>query len=482
MEKTIENKEHRQLQFVNWFLLFLFAMQPIMDVASYWLTELGHGTAMMLVLRTFLFFATALIGFLVSRKKKMYFILAGILGVFWVVHYLNCIRIGYPDLMVDLNNYFRLIQPIVFTLAFLSIFRFYGTEKPPIKKAFLINYGLILFVVILSVITGTDPHTYTNTGVGIKGWFYTGNAQSAVLAMIIPIVLYFAYQSGKKLLFLCAGVVCYAHLFLTGTKITYFSIFVFTGGFLLALIFAKSKQWFYYVIPVVLAALCIVFYPFSPMNRTNSSHNDFVVQEQGEIDDQFEIPPEEEKPDALDPDSNYYGEYYQLYMGIKTYAPMVEKFGLEAVLEQTDYTTDMGKLSNARITKNNYNFILFGQQDLLTKMFGMHYNMELCGSQNYDSENDFLGILFLYGYVGFSLYLAFTAGFIIYFLYHLIRSFKQVFSVEFICVLVGLCMALFTAIFTAGMLRRPNASFYMSILLAYGCYLVWTAKKEKNTR
>lgn len=480
MEKTIENKEHRQLQLMNWFLLCLFAMQPIMDVASYWLAELGQGTAITLVLRTLLFFATAFIGFLVSRNKKIYFILAAVLGIFWIIHYLNCVRIGYSALMIDLNNYFRLIQPIVFVLAFLSIFRFYGTEKLPIKKTFLINYGLILVVIILAVVTGTDPHTYTNTGVGIKGWFYTGNAQSAVLAMIIPVVLYFAYQSGKKLVFLCAGIVCYAHLFFTGTKITYFSIFVFTGGFVLALILLKSKQWFYYVVPVVLAALCIIFYPMSPMNRTNSTHNEFVTQEQEEIDNQFPVLPEKENPQELSPDSDYYNEYYNLYMGIKTYAPMVEKFGLETVLKQTEYTTDMGKLSNARITKNNYNFILFGQQDLLTKMFGMHYNMELCGSQNYDSENDFLGILFLYGYVGFALYLAFTAGFIIYFLYHLFRYFKQVFSMEFVCVMIGLCMALFTAIFTAGMLRRPNASFYMSVLLAYGCYLVWTAKRRKK--
>lgn len=481
MEKAIETKGNKQIQLMNLFLLCLFIMQPIMDVASYWLTEFGQSTTITLILRTFLFFATALIGFLVSKNKKLYFIFAAILLGFWIIHYINCVRIGYSAIVIDLNNYFRTIQAPVFVLAFLSIFRFYGTNDLPIKKNFLINYGLILAVVFLALVTGTDPHTYTNTDVGVMGWFYTGNAQSAILAMVIPIVVCCAYQTGKKLYFLIACVVCYAHLFLTGTKVAYFGIFIFTGGFVLALILLKSKEWLYYAIPIILAILCIVCYPLSPMNQRNTSHNEFVSQEQTQIDNQFENTPKEEDPDQqIEQDSEFYQEYYHLYTGIKTYAPMVEKFGLKTVLEHTNYTTDMAKLTDARSTKNTYNFILLSQQDLLTKMFGMHYNMELCGPQNYDSENDFLGILFLYGYVGFGLYLIFTVGFIGYFFYHLIRNYKQVMSVEFVCVMVGLGMALLTAIFTAGMLRRPNASFYMSVLLAYGCYLIWSAKKRKK--
>ena len=504
MEKAIKTKENKQIQLMNLFLLCLFIMQPIMDVASYWLTEFAQSTTITLILRTFLFFATALIGFLVSKNKKLYFIFAAVLLGFWVIHYINCVRIGYSAIVIDLNNYFRTIQAPVFVLAFLSIFRFYGTEDLPIKKNFLINYGLILAVVFLALVTGTDPHTYTNTDVGVMGWFYTGNAQSAILAMVIPIVVCCAYQTDKKLIFLIACVVCYAHLFFTGTKVAFFAIFIFTGGFVLALVLLKSKEWAYYAIPIILAILCMVCYPLSPMNQRNTAYNDYVNQQQEEIDNRLEstsqqasepvsqqaseqasqpvsqqasesVPQQENNPNSIS-----YQEYYDLYKGMHIYAPMIERFGLETVLEHTNYTTDMQKLSNARTAKNIYNFILLSKQDRLTKMFGMHYNMELCGPKNYDSENDFLGILFLYGYVGFALYLIFTIGFIGYFIYHFIRNYKQVMSVEFICVMVGLGMALLTAIFTAGMLRRPNASFYMSVLLAYGCYLIWSAKRRKK--
>ena len=85
------------------------------------------------------------------------------------------------------------------------------------------------------------------------------------------------------------------------------------------------------------------------MNQRNTSHNEFVSQEQTQIDNQFENTPKEEDPDQqIEQDSEFYQEYYHLYTGIKTYAPMVEKFGLKTVLEHTNYTTDMAKLADAR--------------------------------------------------------------------------------------------------------------------------------------
>lgn len=184
--------------------------------------------------------------------------------------------------------------------------------------------------------------------------------------------------------------------------------------------------------------------------------------------------PEAEKPTVGDeaPSDDVLEKYRVIYESLPRYQPMIEKFGLNAVLKQLNYSTNMSELNNARLMKNTYNYLLFNQQDTMTKLFGMHLEMEYCGSENYDAENDLLGIFFLYGYVGLILYLLFIAGFVIYFLLSLIRGFQKVFTLEFACVVASLCMAVITFIFTAGMLRRPNGSFYLSLFIAYGCYLI----------
>ena len=180
MENTFKETKH---SYMNIFLLILFALQPIMDVLSFWLIELGKSTTVTLLLRMLLFAATVLVGFLVSRHKWIYFVTAGVLISFWAIHYWNCYRIGYPGLMVDVSNYFRLIQTPVFILAFLSIFRHYGDSILPVRKYILMNYGIILLVLLLSVLTGTDPHTYSGDQIGVMGWFYNGNTQSAIITL-----------------------------------------------------------------------------------------------------------------------------------------------------------------------------------------------------------------------------------------------------------------------------------------------------------
>ncbi len=473
MENTFKETKH---SYMNIFLLILFALQPIMDVLSFWLIELGKSTTVTLLLRMLLFAATVLVGFLVSRHKWIYFVTAGVLISFWAIHYWNCCRIGYPGLMIDLNNYIRLIQTPVFALAFLSIFRYYGDSLLPVRKYILMNYGIILLVILLALLTGTDNHTYSNYGIGVIGWFYNGNAQTAVICMLIPIIMYVAYNSANKLIFAGTIIVGFTNLFFIGTRVSYYAIFIITAGFLICLAITKCKCWFYYAVPFVLAIVCASCYTLSPMYEKMTIHNGYVNEKQHETDDKYEtetLEKPEKNEDVVSPDAME--KYETIYKSLPRFQPMIDRFGLKAVLKKLDYTTNMSELSDARLMKNTYNFLLFDEQDPLTKMFGMHYNMELCGNENYDVENDILSILFLYGYIGFVLYLLFAGGFIVYFLLSLFRGFKKIFTLEFACILIGLCMALITLVFTAGMLRRPNASFYLSLFIAYGSYLIYRA-------
>ena len=96
----------------------------------------------------------------------------------------------------------------------------------------------------------------------------------------------------------------------------------------------------------------------------------------------------------------------------------------------------------------------------------------------YDVENDFHGVFYLCGMAGLVLMVLFLAWFLLRILLALIRDFRGTFTLEAAGCGIALCCALAHAYFTAGVLRRPNVTFYLAALLAivYGL----TQKNGKN--
>ena len=60
----------------------------------------------------------------------------------------------------------------------------------------------------------------------------------------------------------------------------------------------------------------------------------------------------------------------------------------------------------------------------------------------------------------------------------LLRDFRTTFTLEAAGCGIALCCALAHAYFTAGVLRRPNVTFYLAVLLAVSYGL--TEKKKKD--
>ena len=54
---------------------------------------------------------------------------------------------------------------------------------------FCVNLCICALVMLLSSLTGTDPHTYVVNQLGVLGWFSTSNSQSAILSVSAPVVL-----------------------------------------------------------------------------------------------------------------------------------------------------------------------------------------------------------------------------------------------------------------------------------------------------
>ena len=182
------------------FVFALLIMQPILDILSFFVAENSLNIVTTL-LRMLIFGVVTAYAFIVSDNKKYYFIMAGVLIIFFICHMIACISEGYISLYEDIAMYIRTIQVPVYALAFITFFRKSESLKEKVGEAFWINYVIITASIILSYIVGKPEYTYY-TGYGIKGWFYTGNAQSCILSVMAPLALCYAYRKKNNWLFL----------------------------------------------------------------------------------------------------------------------------------------------------------------------------------------------------------------------------------------------------------------------------------------
>ena len=113
----------RLIGWLPMFVVILFAMQPVMDVGSFWLEELERSTTAMLLLRMGVLGVTVLLAFLLTDRKKIWFWAAGICGGLFACHVVACLQVGYTDLIGDVTNFVRVVQMPVLVLCLIAFFR-----------------------------------------------------------------------------------------------------------------------------------------------------------------------------------------------------------------------------------------------------------------------------------------------------------------------------------------------------------------------
>ena len=64
------------------FVLLFCVVQPILDVLTYWQETLGYSNVVTFLIRVLLISVLIWVGFLLSRKKWVYFLCVGVLLVF----------------------------------------------------------------------------------------------------------------------------------------------------------------------------------------------------------------------------------------------------------------------------------------------------------------------------------------------------------------------------------------------------------------
>ena len=99
--------------------------------------------------------------------------------------------------------------------------------------------------------------------------------------------------------------------------------------------------------------------------------------------------------------------------------------------------------------------------------------------ETFDPENDFPAIFFYYGIVGVLLYVAFLGYFAWLLIKDIFRSLKKL-PVDKVVIALSLVLSMGCAELSANVLRRPNASIYISLLLAYAYYVCKVQKEQCN--
>ncbi|MBO5544602.1 MAG: O-antigen ligase family protein [Oscillospiraceae bacterium] len=470
---SVENRKREMRQGLrSLWLTLLFAAQPVLDALAFWTRDEVATPAGYIRLVILLLLPAAVL--ITTREKKRFLLFLAGSGLFCLLHVLNSIRTGPISLYFDLHYMANVMQMPVFTMCFLLTIRDEERHEAALRGV-AIAAGLTLLFLIVARISGTGNVTY-GEGLGYSGWVIDDNrnANSTNLVVYALFGVYLALRSHRRWLWVAVPAVIDAVFLSNGTKGCYFSIFVIFlcwAGWLLFEHRVQKRP----LQKAAVAALLVIslfsgaIYHYTPRYKVTQSQANTAIGHQGEIEatlmekgiDITDMSPEERFADPVI--KEVFEHYYWIYLGVKP--DIIDRFGMDRVLMQYRMSTKVSSLIDARVMERNYADMIFQDSDALTKLVGFEAS-ELGFDGIYDLENDWHAIFYLYGMLGFALYM----GFILYFVWRTLRRLhfdlqsglnKNNFSLGLSFVLIcGL------AHFSGATLRRPNVSIWLSLVLA----------------
>ena len=503
-------------------VLALLVIQPVMDVLSYFLGELGSN-ALSTLLRFFMLALVAALGFFVSSRKRIYFLFYGAVALFWIAHVLNCYRIGYQSFVADTANFLRILNFPIFTLSFVTFFQQGKDIQKSIYLGFAVNCGEVLLFTALPWLLGRPVYTYELLQVGVLGWFSTPSAQSAIIVLVVPLALLWLYRSGKYPLFLVGAALSFALMFFTGTKLTFYSIFIIAGAFAFLFALNLKKKSLKYVVPLLLIpVVAFVFRHQSPMSLREQmsayARNNYgaLVSESlknSGADDEL-IRTIQNGFDAANTSEEKLEQIRRSLIGVYTdkqvygtfLKSMHDRFGVYNVMAAYNYTTEPTILSDSRVRKSIFAKLVWEERDFTTRLLGFEYSDMVMGEDIYDLENDFPAVYYFCGYLGFGLYLLFF----FYLAFIILRAFfrdvaacvaerkgkqgnpvlkgagsfwqgvKRFLTLEMGAVGMTFLLAIIAAQISGNVLRRPNVTVYFAAASACVYHLTVDLRRKET--
>lgn len=463
----------------NW-LTMLIVLQPILDVVAFFFqnevaTVAGY-------IRLAVMIAMPAWVLITKRGGKRFWIALAVMAFYSALHVINGFRSGYISLYFDLSYLVKVLQMPVLALCFVCLIDDEQTKRQAFRGLW-IAAGLLAGFMLAAFLTGTGNSTY-GEGVGFSGWVINDNrnAHSIILVTLSVFAICLAILNGRRFWAVLIPFIVTAGFLTNGTKGCYYSLFVIFGGYLLFLLLdaivhkTKLKK----RLILALAALMlvsVVVYPYTPRARVSEAQAGAVHD--GEIEaallemniDISKMTPEQR---YKDPQVREVFSYYYLRYMIGVLPDLFDRFGMDRVLQWFDMSTDVARLIDTRQIKLCYAGLLWEDCDLQTRLVGFEIS-ELGFDGTHDLENDWPALYYYYGYFGLTLYGLFVLAFVLRMLRKLFSDFRGSLTEENFSLALSLALLLGLAQFSGAVLRRPNVSIYLALVLG----LIWyQARKE----
>lgn len=483
MNKTGSMKE----LFIKYWLTVLIAMQPVLDILAYW-THSDEGTAAGWI-RLAIMGILPLHLLLTLKEKKRFILSMAAIGLVGALHVLNCLRVGYIDMRYDLVYLARTMQMPVLAICLAYYLKDEGQKKAAMRG--LLWAAVILFTSIaLAVATNTATDTY-GPGLGVSGWVIGENrcANSVIVVTLAIVLLYYAVRSENLWMNVLVPPLMAFALILNGTKACYYSLFAAFVGFaaylvLDRLIHGGKLRTRVIAVLMVTAVISAAVYPITPRYKIELTQQVSSARQQDELErlmrelgyDLSAMTLEEKLADPVI--VQVFGDYY--YDLIWAIIPdMFARFEYPEICAKYKFNTDAGRLINVRLMKSNYASLVWDEKDTLTHLVGYEPS-DMWYNGGTDLENDWPAIYYYYGWLGFGLYAMFLLYYVWLILKRLLADFRGTLTTENFFLLLLLFLHIGLAQFSGSVIRRPNVSIYVSLVLAMIAYKTTRAPMKKE--
>ena len=456
--------------------VLLCVLQPCLDVLGYWRENLGLSENLLAVLRLFCFLIYVLAAFVASRHKKRFVILAAVMLVYLGLHVWAISRPGILDLFSDLKDQLRVLMLLPLTLSFVCALEENPRVFPALIRGLLVNLLVIGGVMLISTLTGTDPHTYLGKRIGVLGWFLWPNGQCAILCILSAIALTMVCDRfpGKPLPLLGTGLACFGALYALGTRISFAAILAIGAGLFVCLLFSGRKLWRSGLAVLLIALVFTALYPVSPTasSQKRSAINAAIKQERiAAAVAPYGVPADATRTD--DPEALAAAYRYGLQ-------GLVDRFGLTAVSERYNCSLTQNDIFGNRQKKLVFNELLMQEYGTPARLFGLEVSRMRQLTEYYDFyrddwikmeeaysvENDFHGLFFSGGICLLLLVCGTLMLFGLQALLALIRRTNAVFRPDWIGFVGAFCFIVLTSLLTSALLRQTNGTVYVAAVLA----------------
>lgn len=450
--------------------------QPLLDMLIFFASKNDWSTLPTAILR---FCQAGLIvgmGLILTRRKWVYALMGAAFGLYLAGHILACCRYGVIDLWLDLAEQLRILMLPSLTLGFVTLFKANDRGLQALGKGLLINLCLIVLSEILSVLTGTEPYTYTDKDRGIQGWFLWPNSQSAVISLLSPLVIVYTLRRWKGRL-LPLGLVCLASfgiLYLNATRLAYASL-VGTGlglGVLVWYLDRERRRQGALILFIGLAFLLL--YPFSPMRETRQQMAENAGIKQSWIDEavaQYGVPAGSDRTD--DQDALRAAYRYDLQ-------GLVDRFGLQTTAKAYDNTLQASRIFDKRFKRLTFCKLLMEQAPASSWVFGLEIGTTrqqtllfdfytrswTPGVEIFEMEYDLYSVFYYCGIVGFCIVVGLVICVGLRALLTLLRHTRQRLNLEWLAFFMAYGICVIYGCFTISVVRQTNASVFFALSMA----------------